>query len=224
MNVLSEIDALKSEILQNIEKSLKKNDSARIVASSKLLEELENMYSRYQNLEKQIVTFKKLFNSTDIDAKHTIIPKSIEAESQVKKPSAKAKGEIRRRKFIEQAQENGINLIHLKGVKYKSNKHNLIGIASASEKSPDFWFLGLPGLPMTGKFDTVVLLCENKSGEIFTFIPPKEFLLKYFDKFSRDSNDQIKFNIRLKHNKFYMIIPGLENQEIDSMLDSYENL
>lgn len=220
MGLKNDIQEFKEKVITDIENSAKKGKSADIVFLSKLLEETEGLIMNLERYEIQFNSLKRKYEmpSANQQSHKQIISHTINSDEN--KISAKERGEQRRQAFIKKANAEGIILTQVKGVIYRTPSNAIVGIASASEKSPNHWFLGLP----SKNYDTVVLLCENDRGELATFIPPKEFISKYLPNMSRDRKGQIKFNISYKFGTYYMTIPGVENQKLDQMKDRFDHL
>ena len=134
-----------------------------------------------------------------------------------------AQGNIRRENFKRVAKSKGIHLTKISGVVHRTQNNRIVGIASASESNekPGTWFLGLPD----ENYFTVVLLCGKKHcPETFSVIPSNQFISRFIDKLSTDSQGQIKFNIIKTSDNVYMRIPGNDDAEISEFVDNYENL
>jgi len=207
MDLQFRINQIKNERLRKIKEAATNSDTDSIISNSKILEEVER-------LEKKL---NEISNTLDNLESYTF---EITNEKNIEEVSAKERGNIRRNEFIEKIKTIGINLIQKRGVIYKINDGRLIGIASASERIPNKWFLGLPG----NNYDHVVLLCENSKKEVLSFILSKDFYKKYENNLSSDSNGQIKFNIYLRNGKYQINIPQTGNINIDEFIDKYDVL
>lgn len=219
MNLQDGLCELRSTILNRIGEAAQKGETTSVTTNSKMLEELEEIREAYESLQDRFGDLKDRFEG------RVIVPPSSSTLIKPSRPnglSAKAKGKQRRQNFIERASQKGAELSQVKGVTYKSPRSNLIGIASASEskKFPGQWLLGLP----PGEYDTVVLLCEDSSERLFTFIPPTSLVRECLPKLSTSLDGQIKFNVRKSNNKFYLSIPKEGRQQLDNMLDRFDNL
>jgi len=134
-------------------------------------------------------------------------------------PTPRMTGEYRRQNFVEELSYRGVELIHEGGSLYKTQEGGLVGIAYASERQRNRWFLGLP----QRDYFCVVLLCESRRGEILNFIFPEDFYVKHKDEYS-ESGGQLKFNLVLKWDKYQMTIPGVGPITIDDFKDNYKAL
>lgn len=110
--------------------------------------------------------------------------------------------------------------MNIGGTTYKTKTGNLVGIAYASERKSNRWFLGLP----SKNYSSVALICENKSGELLNFVLPKDFLHSNLDKLSHDENGNLKFNIFLKGENYKLRVPKEGYENIDSFEGTYSPL
>ncbi|MCP4112167.1 MAG: hypothetical protein GY749_42675 [Desulfobacteraceae bacterium] len=121
------------------------------------------------------------------------------------------------RYLIDELKMMGIHLFHEEGTTYKTRNGNSVGIAYASERKPNRWFLGLP----LKNYSSVVLICEDNTGELSNFILPENFLNSNIGKLSHDENEQVKFNILLKGENYQIRIPGEGYCNINNYKNNY---
>jgi hypothetical protein len=77
--------------------------------------------------------------------------------------------------FLKKLLQTGISLQQVKGETiYRAKSGEKVGIAVATERQPDRWFLGLP----EGGFDHAVLLCQREGGDVIEIRLPKGFFAK----------------------------------------------
>ena len=105
--------------------------------------------------------------------------------------------------FLNELAEKGIHLRQMKGTIYETQSGQRIGIAVATERKPDRWFLGLP----LGGFDHAILLCERETGDTVDFWLSKNFFDDYGNNMSH-SGDQMKFNIARRGSGYVILVPG----------------
>lgn len=217
MELKTRIDNLKSKILKNIEEAAKRGNTEKILSNSKIVEEAERLIKRWEEINSAVNVLEKRTNLTD---EHTIDFEKIPASKYIHEFSHKQKGKLRRDRIMRELKTIGVSLFPVSGTTYKTKNGNLIGIASASEILPNRWFLGLP----LKSYSSVVLICENKSGELLNFVLPKDFLNSNIDKMSHDEYGQIKFNIVLKGESYQLRIPDEGFANIDNFRDNYAPL
>lgn len=211
MDLTTRIKKVKNETLKKIEEAAKTGNTSSVVMNSRLVEEIDNLE---MNLDQLIASLEKIENRIKNGENFALI--RIKDENI----SPKKRGENRRMIFLKQVEKFGFNIYQVKGVRYKFHNRYLIGIAYASEKRPNRWFLGLP----PEDFDNIVLLCERKDGKMLNFIFSQVFYNDVKSHLSVDDNGQIKFNIAKKDSEYQLIIPKIGNQNITKFLDDFNNL
>lgn len=100
--------------------------------------------------------------------------------------SKNARGKLRRAEYIRKLAAKGVALHHTKGRLYETDSGKGVGIAYASEVSPDKWWMGLPDQ----HFDVVVLLCESRSNQVLDFVLPPALVAKMWPLLSRHANQR----------------------------------
>ncbi len=208
---------LRAQVLRKIEDAAKTGNTSLVVSSSKIVEEIESLEKQLTEIITSLDSIEKLVERNgDLDSVELSTPFS----SQQKSLSPKKRGQERRNSFVKRAKELGIHMLQLKGVQYKVNNRNLIGIAYSGETRPNRWFLGLP----PENFDTIVLLCERKNGQILSFVLSKEFYQKIKNLMSTDDNGQLKYNISFRNGEYQFMIPERGYEKINLFLDNFDNL
>ena len=208
---------LRAQILRKIEDAAKIGNTSLVVSSSKIVEEIESLEKKLIEIISSLDSLEKLVEQNgDLDSVELSTPFS----SQQKSLSPKKRGQERRTAFVQRAEELGIHMLQLKGVQYKVNNRNLIGIAYSGETRPNRWFLGLP----PENFDTIVLLCERKNGQILNFVFSKEFYQRIKNLMSTDDNGQLKYNISFRNGEYQFMIPERGYEKINLFLDNFDNL
>jgi hypothetical protein len=116
-------------------------------------------------------------------------------------------GEIRS-SFLRRAALAGLKLSPYRGAIYRSASGVRIGIAVATERQQNRWFLGLKH----GEFDAAVLLCQSTSGRTADICLPPAFVKSH--RFSQ-SGGQDKFNVARREGHLFLTIPGLSPVPVD---------
>lgn len=132
------------------------------------------------------------------------------------KRTAKSAAKVARLDFVRSLQEQGVNLVSVRGVTYRTEHGETVGIAFATEANSK-WFLGLP----IQDYAVAVLQCQTASGEVRRFIFPRRFFEEYKDKFSR-SRDQYKFHIISEGKTYYINIPSVGSIAINQYANNIE--
>jgi len=94
-----------------------------------------------------------------------------------------------------------------------------VGIAFATERQPDRWFLGLT----KGSFEHAVLLCQSETLGILEICLPKDFFTKYGGRMSIH-NGQMKFNVVRKGNTFNILVPDTDGVSASEFMGKYSLL
>lgn len=217
MELKIQIENLKIKTLKMIEDAAKKGDTKTILSTTKIVEEAEKLTRRWDEIKSAYDVLEVMVNLTEIPS---YLIKKEPSSIKINELSPKKKGKARRNAFVQELETIGISLINVGGTTYKTKTKNLVGIAYASERKSNRWFLGLP----SKDYSSVTLICENKSGELFNFVLPKDFLNSNLDKFSRDENGNFKFNIFLKGESYKLRIPSEGYENIDSFKGNYSPL
>lgn len=213
---------LKREILRKVESAARDGEIQNVILNSKLLEAVEGLLADYRSIESKFEDLRRSF-TLQSDTELPLSPPNGMLKNEGKNDetlSAKAQGKLRREAFIEIARRKGKRLEQVKGVRYNTEQGDLLGVASASERSQGRWSLGLP----PARYGTFVLLCEDTKGAIHTFIASRDFTQKIMYKLSRDHNGQIKLNVKKTGSKFYLVIPGNQDEPIANMKDQFDNI
>lgn len=217
MKLKIQIENLKIKTLKMIEDAAKKGDTRTILSTTKIVEEAEKLTKRWDEIKSAYDVLEATVNLTEIPS---YLIKKEPSSIKINELSPKKKGKARRNAFVQELKTIGISLINVGGTTYKTKTENLVGIAYASERKSNRWFLGLP----SKGYSSVTLICENKSGELFNFVLPKDFLNSNSNKLSRDENGNFKFNIFLKGESYKLRIPGEGYENIDSFKGNYSPL
>lgn len=214
----SRIKKLKDSALKKVEDAAKIGDTSAVVSSSKIVEQIDDAERKYEHLVSSLDRIERALNQNGASIDFSLLSSTPED----KKLSYKKKGELRRKLFVERLLQSGINVVQVKGVVYKINDRQFIGVASAYENKniPNRWFLGLP----PENFDTIVLLCERKNGEVLRFIFSRDFFQKYKSHLSTDDRGQTKFNVAQRNTDYVFIVPNIGSVSITNFLDNFDNL
>jgi hypothetical protein len=114
---------------------------------------------------------------------------------------------------------DGIHLEHIRSSIYETKSGRKVGIAVATERKPDRWFLGLP----VESFDHAVLLCKPENRDTIEICLPKNFFDEYGGKMSQ-SGGQMKFNIARRGNGYSILVPGTDGVNVSKFVGDYTQL
>lgn len=207
MDAISTLRQEKMELLEKISTAAREGMSEVILSASDKLRKVEILISRYEQLEVEIVALKRdeglHVNKGEIIGSVMKPMSTISPCTSFK--TVRENGREIRKVFLEKLLQLDIHLQLVKGETiFRTKSGEKVGIAVATERQPDRWFLGLP----EGAFDHAVLLCQRGSGDVVEIRLPKGFFSKYGSALS-ESKGQVKFNISRKGNGYAVKVPGI---------------
>lgn len=205
----------KDSLLRKIAESAQRGQSQEVLAASEKLQEIERLIARYEQLLNDISNL----DSTDLTSPPT---RNVSANaSHLNDPKVvpgRGIGKKIRMDFLQKTRKAGLLLEQMRGSVYGTQSGCRVGVAVATERKPDRWFLGLPiGL------DQAVLLCQRENGDVATICLPKDFFAEYGDKMSK-SGGQMKFNVMRRGNGYSLLIPGTDGVNVSRFVDDYLQL
>lgn len=146
MDVVTQLLDEKTELLERIAEAAKRGDSQEVLARGEKLEKLESLICRYENLVRDISSLDPRGSGPSVVSplpEHRGTQNGRERKGR-HSTSGKGVGKTIRSAFLEGLSEKGIQLRQIKGTIYETQSGQRIGIAVATERKPDRWFLGLP--------------------------------------------------------------------------------
>lgn len=208
MNISDKILSLKETTKAKIAHALKNNRTEIVVAAAKELDLLDRLERQYKEIETAITSFDKQrnFNADE--------PQNINK-------SPKRIGKDERKIFIQEAFKRKKILSEEKGPLCRDKSDGLVGIAYASERNRNRWFLGLP----KKEYSSIVFICKNNLLKIIYFILPCTFCERYQNDFDIDEKEiQYKFNIALKKDGRYILTMSSKTLAINDYIDRFDNI
>ena len=206
---------LKEKVLHEIKLAVESKDSRRIMAETARLSEIEALIERQEALNRQV----DALSSGETTAPPSLLLSKQDDNLTTHVRSPREAGVVRRVEFVKACAAKGIRLTPRKGALYENSLHEAVGIAFATERRDDKWFLGLPPQGLTH----AVLICEPQVGEVFSICLPSRFLQKYKSSLG-ESKGQIKFNVRRRGGHHFLIVPNLDPVQIDEYVDKPEHI
>jgi hypothetical protein len=205
----------KDALLRKIAEYAQHGQSREVLVVGEKLQKIERLIERYEQL---------LNDMSDLDATDlTSLPTqnvSVNAlhPHNPKVVPGRGIGKKIRTDFLQKIGKAGMLLEQMRGSVYGTQSGRKVGVAVATERKPDRWFLGLPiGI------DQAVLLCQHESGDVATICLPKDFFAEYGDKMSK-SGGQIKFNVMRRGSGYSLLIPGTDGVNVSRFVDDYSHL
>ena len=216
MDVKEQLIREKAVLLSQIADSARRGASQEILVAGERLQRIESLIERYEALLRDISNIC-LENAGSELPKAT--PGTAKLMTNARVASGRGIGKSIRIDFLEKIADKGIRLEHVRSSIYRTQSGRKIGIAVATERKPDRWFLGLP----TGSFDHAVLLCQGENYETVEICLPKPFFEEYGSRISQ-SGGQMKFNIVRRGTGYSILVPGTDGVSISRLIGDYSQL
>lgn len=220
MELSTQLMNLKKKTMQKIAEAAAAHDTKRITSYSALANRIEDDERTLANVTRRIGEYEKeVSDTTDTSTLREAMNEITSARSrtrEVRSSAGKEEGFMARESFLDAGADRGYRLIPLGKTVFETNTGHKVAIPFANERRPDRWFLGISD----EKYDVVILLCQEKDGDLFDFIVPRDFLEKFWRAFSR-SGGQVKLNVSRHGKIWHLVVPGYEPQAIGSFLKNY---
>jgi hypothetical protein len=177
--------------------------------------------------EMRIIMEDALNSNEETSTPHSVpssTRKSVSSKSGSKREEGLAaisrkKGKCEREKFIAEAKSRGKSVASKKGALYYDSRGGLMGLAFATERQSDRWFLGLKD----ENFVTIVLICEDVNHTVRRFVLPPDFCKRISKDLSRDQLGNVKFNVYREGRSYFLSIVG-QNLEITKYIDFFDGI
>jgi hypothetical protein len=221
MDTKSQLMHEKAKVLKQITDAAQHGNSQEVLDASERLKKVDSLIDRHERLLRDISDLE----SEDRGTRHlqdTRVGSRVVSGKDVRRlgaESARGVGRAIRMDFLKKASEKGIHLEHIKGSVYETKSGHKVGIAVATERNPDRWFLGLPVMG----FDHAVLLCKRDTGDTVEVCLPKNFFDEYGSKMSQ-SGGQVKFNVARRGSGYAILVPGTDGVSVSKFLGDYSLL
>ena len=222
MNVYADLQKEKNKLLSSISLAAREGKAELVLSESGKLEKVELLINRHKQiileLEELRISKTILPSLSNLTKQET--PK-IGIESRLSTiVTARELGVKIRKEFIGKLEGKGIQLQLIRGKTiYRTKAGERVGIAVATERQPNRWFLGLP----VKGFDHAVLLCQRKNGEVVDVPLSEKFFAKYGQDMSQ-SKGQLKFNIVRRNSRLLVLVPGTDGINGTSFSSDYNFL
>lgn len=220
MGAIGTLNQEKMELLEQISRAAKEGKSEIVLTASEKLRKVEALINRCKQLENDIAELQGgLKTNPEAVNKYQVTPSSAPIK-RIDVKTVREHGKEIRKAFLKRLEEAGVFLQQVRGETiYRAKSGEKVGIAVATERQPDRWFLGLPA----GGFDNAVLLCQREAGDTIEIRLPKEFFVKHGSSLS-ESKGQVKFNISRKGNVYIVKIPGTDGVNAATFSSDYSYL
>lgn len=218
--LLIELQNEKNKILSAISKAASEGQTDTVLAESDKLEKIENLISRHKQITSELEGLRSGTRQTSQPKTRRIVATPVSESRSAQMVSSRELGGQIRSEFLKKREAEGIHLQLIKGKTIfctKSGKR--VGLAVATERQPNRWFLGLP----VGGFDHAVLLCQRENGEVIDIPLPEKFFEKYGREMS-ESKGQLKFNVVNRGSGLFVQVPGTDGINGKSFTSDYSFL
>jgi hypothetical protein len=211
----------KAKLLKQIAESAQRGNSQEVLGAGERLKKIESLIDRHEKLLRDISDLDNEARGTHA-LQNTRVGSRLVRDKDLRRldvASGRGIGRTIRMDFLKKASEEGIHLEHIRGSVYETKSGDKVGIAVATERNPDRWFLGLP---LKG-FDHAVLLCKRDTGDTLEICLPKNFFDENGDKMSQ-SGGQMKFNVTRRGSGYAILVPGTDGISVSKFLGDYSML
>ncbi len=130
-------------------------------------------------------------------------PPDVDVGTRSRRVHGRGQGVEIRTAFLQDAASRGIQLTPHRGSIFTTVTGRKVGLAVATERQRDRWFLGLPA----NSVDSAVLLCQTNGGKRLDVCLPGRFFQRYGAQLS-NSGGQWKFNVHRRAGRIVLNIPG----------------
>jgi hypothetical protein len=211
----------KAKVLKQIADAAQRGNSQEVLEAGERLKKIDSLIDRHEKLLRDISDLESEERGTHHSQNTRVGSRLVRGKDlgRLDVASGRGIGRALRMDFLKKASEDGINLEHIKGSVYKTKSEHKVGIAVATERNPDRWFLGLP---FKG-FEHAVLLCKRDTGDTVEICLPKNFFDEYGGKMSQ-SGGQMKFNVARRGSGYAILVPGTDGVNVSKFLGDYSLL
>jgi hypothetical protein len=175
VDIRKQLESHQAELIAKIASAANASDPAGVLS---LNEELRQTVSLLNRLNEMYVEARAMLGRAE-RANSQLIPTPPTPYSAV--ATGRGRGAQIRSAFLNRANDAGLKLRPYRGTVFSSPNGRRIGIAVATERNPNRWFLGLG----ESDFDAAVLLCAQNSGKVLDICLPTSFIAMYREHFSR---------------------------------------
>jgi hypothetical protein len=206
----------KAKLLKQIADSAQLGNSQEVLDAGERLKKIESLIDRHEKLLRDISDLENEGSRTPRVGSRLVKDKD---PMRLDVATGRRIGRTIRLDFVKKASEEGLYLEHIRGSVYETESGHKVGIAVATERKPDRWFLGLP---LTG-LHHAVLLCKRYTGDTVEICLPKNFFDEYGGKMSQ-SGGQMKFNVARRGGGYAILVPGTDGVSVSKFLGNYSLL
>ena len=206
MDALAELQNEKNRILSAISKAASEGKTDLVLAESEKLEKIKNLITRHSQIVSELEALRSGKPQIPQQKTRRVVTGPVDESRSSQMVSSRELAEKLRNEFLNKREAEGIHLQLIKGKTiFRTRSGKRVGLAVATERQPNRWFLGLP----VGGFDHAVLLCQRENGEVIEIPLPEKFFAKYGNEMSQ-SKGQLKFNVVNRGSGLLVQVPGTD--------------
>jgi hypothetical protein len=211
----------KDKLLKQIASSAQHGDSQTVLSAGEKLKKIESLIDRHEKLLRDILDLCNETHSPQPLQNSQIISRLATNKGlrELDIVPGRGIGKTIRMDFLRRVSKDGVHLEHIKGSIYETKSGYKVGVAVATERKADRWFLGLP----IKSFDNAILLCQKDDGDVMEICIPKNFFDEYGKKMSA-SGGQMKFNVSRRGNGYAILVPGTDGVNVSKFIGDYSLL
>lgn len=218
MDALTELQTEKNRILSAISKAANEGKTDMVLAESEKLEKIKNLISRHSQIISELEGLRSGNPQMPQQKTRRIVTGPVDESRSSQMVSSRKLGEKIRQEFLSKREAEGIQLQLIKGKTiFRTRSGKRVGLAVATERQPNRWFLGLPD----GGFDHAVLLCQRENREVIDIPLPEKFFEQYT---MSQSKGQLKFNVVNRGSGLLVQVPGTDGINGKSLASDYSFL
>jgi hypothetical protein len=215
--VTSTIGKMRAErdiVLREIQTASGQENVRRVLDLSERLRRIDSLLGQHDSLEAEA---QALLSDSGKDRPVTVEPAG--RDQIVATRTGRGHGAEIRSEFLRNAASRGLKLLPHRGAIYATAQGVRIGVAVATERQANRWFLGLA----ENGFDSAVLLCHTVGRRTIDVCLPSSFLRSQQSRLSR-AGGQLKFNVVRRDGEMHLTIPGVGHVPVQKYVGAVEQL
>ena len=229
----------KDKLLKQIASSAQHGNSQEVLSAGENLKKIESLIDRHEKLLRDISDLGNEIHSPQPLQNSRVISRLARNSGlrELDVVPGRGIGKTIRMDFLRKVSEDGVHLEHIRGSVYETKSGYKVGVAVATERKADRWFLSALVLLMTARLCPgrafmskglefrlqAVLLCQKDDGDVMEICLPKNFFDEYGKKMSA-SGGQMKFNVARRGNGYAILVPGTDGVNISKFIGDYSLL
>ena len=207
MTIEERLSKVRSETLAQIAAAASNGDAHAVINLSQKSREIETLLAGFQQLRValEVLEGRNMDRNGKPDKQmEAQSPHGMESASSVVTQSyARQNGHTTRANYVTALRQQGYALHAIRETQFETPSGNRVGIAFATERKPNCWFLGLPD----NNYSAIILLCKHNNNELLDFFVSGQTLQGFQSRLVA-SGGQLKFNVRKSGGNYTLLVPG----------------